>query len=76
MGLLHIGDDPDDDRHAHMGEDEAMNRCRRCGKDAAYFTDTFNPNTGKNDTFYLCEGCQRLLLMALRDFNSELGVWM
>ena len=53
-----------------------MNRCRRCGKDAAYFTDTYNPNTGKNDTFYLCEGCQRLLLMALRDFNSELGVWM
>lgn len=25
MGLLHIGDDPDDPRHAHMGEDEAMN---------------------------------------------------
>ena len=24
MGLLHIGDDPDDPRHAHMGEDEVM----------------------------------------------------
>ena len=57
-------------------EVETMNRCRRCGKDAKYFTDTYNPNTRKNDTFYLCEGCQRLLLMALRDFNSELGVWL
>ena len=33
-------------------------KCARCGKDAPFFTDSYDPVKGENLTMYLCKDCQ------------------
>lgn len=33
-------------------------KCARCGKDAPFFTDSYDPVNGENLTMYLCKDCQ------------------
>lgn len=37
---------------------ERMNKCARCGKDAPFFTDSYDPVREENVTMYLCKDCQ------------------
>ena len=40
------------------GRGERMNKCARCGKDAPFFTDSYDPVKEENVTMYLCKDYQ------------------
>lgn len=48
-------------------------RCEICGKEAPYFTETYDPMEGKVRTIYLCEGHQEKMYMRIVDAMLYMG---
>ena len=48
-------------------------KCEICGKEAPYFTETYNPMEGKVRTIYLCEDHQEKMYMRIVDAMLYMG---
>lgn len=48
-------------------------RCEICGKEAPYFTETYDPMEGKCRTIYLCEEHQEKMYMRIVDAMLYMG---
>lgn len=48
-------------------------RCEICGKEAPYFTETYDPMEGKVRTIYLCEEHQEKMYMRIVDAMLYMG---